>query len=180
MLPASLTSIGNNAFSDCVKLKSVTFGNAQLSIGELAFGWCLKLQSVTLGDKVQSIGDRAFYACDALRSFTIENPECVIYNNSETIPSDSTINGYRNSTAKAYADKYEKTFVALDPLKLGDVDMDSNITVLDATAIQKHLASIVTLTSDQLSVSDADKDGELTVIDATKIQQFVAELIEEL
>ncbi len=63
---------------------------------------------------------------------------------------------------------------------LGDVDMDSDVTVLDATLIQLHLASMKTLSDVQLLAADADKDKEVTVMDATVIQRYIANLITEL
>lgn len=63
---------------------------------------------------------------------------------------------------------------------LGDVDMDSDVTVLDATLIQLHLASMKTLSDVQLLAADTDKDKEVTVMDATVIQRYIANLITEL
>jgi hypothetical protein len=60
---------------------------------------------------------------------------------------------------------------------LGDVDGDSNITIMDATAIQRHVAKNLTLTDEQLALGDTDKDGKISVMDATAIQRYVAKLI---
>ena len=58
--------------------------------------------------------------------------------------------------------------------------MDSDVTVLDATLIQLHLASMKTLSDVQLLAADTDKDKEVTVMDATVIQRYIANLITEL
>ena len=42
------------------------------------------------------------------------NPNCVIYNSSDTIYSKATIYGYANSSAQSYAEKYNRNFVLLD------------------------------------------------------------------
>ncbi len=63
---------------------------------------------------------------------------------------------------------------------IGDVDMDGKVTVMDATAIQMHLAEIKELSGEQLLLADANKDGRATILDATHIQQFLAEIIPEL
>lgn len=60
---------------------------------------------------------------------------------------------------------------------LGDVDNDGVLSVMDATAIQMHLAQIIPLADEQISKGDADGDGVVSVMDATEIQLFKAQLI---
>ena len=57
---------------------------------------------------------------------------------------------------------------------VGDADMNSIINVKDATLIQKHVASITTLTDTALDCADADRNGDVNVKDATTVQKFVA------
>ncbi len=64
--------------------------------------------------------------------------------------------------------------------EIGDVDGDTQISVIDATAICLHLASIKVLTVDELARADADKDGCVSVMDATHIQLFLAGFIPNL
>ena len=63
--------------------------------------------------------------------------------------------------------------------KLGDVDGDGDITIMDATAVQLHIASLDVLNADELRRADTDGDGEISIMDATAIQLFVAKLITE-
>ncbi|MBE6824186.1 MAG: hypothetical protein E7513_02450 [Ruminococcaceae bacterium] len=63
---------------------------------------------------------------------------------------------------------------------LGDVDGDGKITIVDATHIQRHLASLSTLDDAQLKRADTYKDGKVSIIDATQIQRFIAQLIPQL
>ena len=65
------TSIGNNAFTGCTSLTSVTIGNGVKSIGIGAFGDCDSLTSITIPDSVTSIGNEAFAYCSNLKSITI-------------------------------------------------------------------------------------------------------------
>ena len=69
----SVTSIGDEAFSDCRGLTSVTIPNSVTSIGDLAFEYCTGLTSVTIPNSVTSIGDEAFSDCRGLTSVTIPN-----------------------------------------------------------------------------------------------------------
>ena len=67
IIPNSVESIGDFAFSGCSGLTSVTIPNSVESIGECAFRGCTSLTSVTIGDGVKSIGDYAFQYCDKLK-----------------------------------------------------------------------------------------------------------------
>ena len=61
-IPASMTVIPNDAFSDAKNLKSVTFSGDVTRIGAGAFS-SSGLTSIDIPDTVTSIGDRAFYEC---------------------------------------------------------------------------------------------------------------------
>ena len=62
----------------------------------------------------------------------------------------------------------------------GDADMDGEVTVLDATRIQRWIADLETDDNIDLINANADGDDEVTILDATRIQRFVADLITEL
>lgn len=59
---------------------------------------------------------------------------------------------------------------------LGDVDGDGVVTIIDATYIQRKLASIPILFELNETVADTDEDGSVTIIDATYIQRWLANL----
>ena len=59
----------------------------------------------------------------------------------------------------------------------GDYDEDGEITIMDATRVQRIIAELVARPDEAFLVSiDADGDGELTILDATRIQRVIAEL----
>ena len=62
------------------------------------------------------------------------------------------------------------------PLKVGDVDRDNNITVVDATLIQRFLIKMPEPNELQAALSDTDGDGVLSVIDATALQRQLSGL----
>ena len=73
VIPNSVTSIGNSAFSGCTGLTSVTIPNSVTSIGYEAFLKCSGLTSITIPNSVTSIGEGAFSDCYGLTSVTIPN-----------------------------------------------------------------------------------------------------------
>ena len=71
VIPDSVTSIGESAFSWWDNLKSVTIPDSVTYIGNRAFAYCRGLESVIIPDSVTSIGRSAFYECENLQSITI-------------------------------------------------------------------------------------------------------------
>lgn len=72
IIPYSVTTIGEYAFSGCSTLTSITIPSSVSSIGNQAFRECTGLTSVTIPYSVTSIG-HAFYGCTGLTSVTIPN-----------------------------------------------------------------------------------------------------------
>ncbi len=66
------------------------------------------------------------------------------------------------------------------PALEGDVDGDGKVSVMDATAIQLHLAQMISCDEVQLKLADTDNDGKVSVMDATQIQLFLAQMLPEL
>ena len=58
---------------------------------------------------------------------------------------------------------------------LGDADGDGDVTILDATTIQRHLAELSTQSYVE-AACDADGDGDVTILDATSVQRWLADL----
>ena len=75
-IPATVTSIGDGAFSDLTSLSSVTFveGSGLLSIGDNAFD-STSISSIELPDTVTTIGESAFTKCRYLSA--IDLPEAL-------------------------------------------------------------------------------------------------------
>ena len=71
IVPNSVTSIGDYAFSDCSSLTSIVIPDSVTSIGRAAFSGCSSLTSITIPDSVTSIGSSAFSGCSSLTSITI-------------------------------------------------------------------------------------------------------------
>ena len=92
VIPNSVTSIGEYAFSGCSGLTSVTIPNSVTSIGNDAFSGCSGLTSVTIPNSVTSIGNGAFEGCSGLTSIVVEdgNPVYDSRNNCNAIIETAT------------------------------------------------------------------------------------------
>ncbi|MBP0970497.1 MAG: leucine-rich repeat domain-containing protein, partial [Oscillospiraceae bacterium] len=68
-----VTGIGDNAFSWCEKLTSVTLPDSLTRIGVGAFAGCTHLTDITIPKNVTSIASPALFSyCDALRSIAVD------------------------------------------------------------------------------------------------------------
>ena len=73
IIPDSVTSIGNGAFSGCSFLSSIVIPDSVTSIGDGAFSGCSSLSSIVIPKSVTSIGDSAFFGCSSLSNIVIPN-----------------------------------------------------------------------------------------------------------
>lgn len=58
-----IVKIADEAFINCINLKSVEIPDNIIEIGESAFEYCYNLSEISLPNSVKTIGDRAFYNC---------------------------------------------------------------------------------------------------------------------
>ena len=195
-IPDSVTSIGNYAFWNCSSLTSLTIPDSVTSIGNDAFSGCSSLTSINIPDSVTRIGDYAFCGCYNLESITIQNPDSQIYEARTTICSgyndliglydfNGTIYGYENSTAQAYAEKYEYNFESLGEAPfsdiLGDVGGNEIVDGRDASMVLTHYALIsankpgVITGTQALLNADWDQNEVVDGRDASAILTYYAE-----
>lgn len=69
-IPGSVTEIGFEAFYDCTGLAKVTLSEGVSTIGHSAFAMCTSLASITIPDSVTEIDQYAFWACSSLTNVT--------------------------------------------------------------------------------------------------------------
>lgn len=78
VIPASVTTIGNGAFSGCSGLTSITLPDSVTMIGYGAFSGCSGLTSITIPNPVTAFSDYAFQSCSSLSSVIIPRSLTII------------------------------------------------------------------------------------------------------
>lgn len=81
VIPASVTSIGDRAFSGCSSLSSIVIPDSVTSIGDGAFAGCSSLSNVAIPASVTSISNSVFSSCRSLTSIFIPDSVTFIGNN---------------------------------------------------------------------------------------------------
>ena len=71
VIPSSVTSIGNSAFSDCSSLSEVVIPSSVTRIGDSVFWYCRTLSDIVIPSSVTRIGDSAFFYCSSLSEVVI-------------------------------------------------------------------------------------------------------------
>lgn len=179
ILPEKLTSIEESAFSSS-GIKTIEMPAGVTTISRSAFNSSF-IESIVLPNNIVKIDEMAFRNCKNLKKIFIQNPQCEIDDSFGTICSnlafenayrqfDGIIYGYENSTAHAYAQKYEYPFSAFI---YGDANSDGKLTAGDAAFIAKNLAEQKGYTLP--AYADFTGDGKVTAYDAAMIAKYLAE-----
>lgn len=171
-IPDGVVTVSTLAFADMKYLSGVVLPDSIRTISYCAFENCPKLKEVTIPASVDEIYPFAL-------GYTYvegENGE-----EGEHFPVEGfVIKGYSNSQAEAYAIENGFEFVAIGEIEvsklLGDTDLDEVVTIKDATAIQKYLASLQLFVTQQKINADMNSDGDVNIKDATAIQKQIAGL----
>ncbi|MBQ9742278.1 MAG: leucine-rich repeat protein [Ruminococcus sp.] len=188
--PSTLKTIDDWAFCSCSALKNLNFSikGSLETIGDNAFDSC-PLGITILPASVTSIGDYAmgyYYSNETFDyvkygSFSVvctEGSAALDYaaNNNfpyniYTVDTPTEPNTSEPVTSEPTTSEPEAKY------ELGDVNLDGKVNIKDATAIQKHLASLESLSEEGLAVADYDADNRLSVKDATAIQKVLAGIV---
>lgn len=103
-MPANMTTIPDNSFENCYKLKNITIPNTVTTIGNSAFRNCVALTNIPYGETsaITEIGENAFFGCTGFTEVEIKNPVSTIKNyafkgcsNITTVNLPSTIHDIR-------------------------------------------------------------------------------------
>lgn len=165
-------------------ITGISLGSGITNIGSMALSYMPSLASIVLPETIKEVGSSAFYDCKALQEITFMNPECRIDENTLTIPYNTVICGYENSTAQAYAEKNGRTFKSLGEVPvvtLGNVNEDTVIDAVDASLVLSEYAELsvgnpFTFTDTQQKAADVNNDGKIDAVDASLISGYYAEV----
>ncbi len=186
-------SIGNYAFFSCDGIVNVTLPESVTTIGIQAFAYCKSLESVTLSEGVTKIGYSAFSDCTSLKEVTIPKNVTEIEDHAfgkfNTHMDESgqyvydkvegfKIKGYTGTAAEKYAADNGFEFIALDveTKKLGDINGDGELDLLDSTILERHLAQFNGYETIDESVADVNQDGEVNLFDSTILERHLAKM----
>lgn len=130
VIPSSVTSIKEEAFSRCTGLTSVEIPSSVTSIGYSAFEDCEDLTSVTILSSVTSIGNNAFAGCSNLTSVTLPSgltsiASGILFNCTSLTSIDipSTVTNIAGSAFERCS-------------RLGSIDLPSGVTNIDDYAFE--------------------------------------------
>ena len=194
-------TIDEQAFR-CGSLKKATFGDNVRSIHTSAFGGCSSLEEIILSDSVKIIGTGAFgkYSSELCSLRTIFIPPTVeiigalpraygrpplsgrpaeathpLTDEQECVfDSECVIKGYKGTEAERYANEWGLEFEALEA-ETGDVNLDREITVADAVALQRFLLGKYVSTG--AYYGDMNEDGEVDAFDMILMRKMLTEKI---
>lgn len=172
VIPSSVRKMALGSFQGCTGITSLTINTGLREIPRQCFNRCSSLQNVYLPADLEYIDDLAFGNCDNLDKVYI--PKSVYYiSDSAFSRSDPILYVYTDSYAHHYAENKRIPYVLVDLPKLGDVNGDGNVDILDSTEIQKFAAEKMDFTDEQFELGDINDDGFVDVIDALLVQKYV-------
>lgn len=171
LVPDSVNTVDVSAFRDCASLNTVEFyGNNNIVPVECFYN-CSSLKNVRLSAYLKSIQSLAFAGCTSLEYLELIDTISYIAPNAFDGDDNLTLGVYTNSYAHQYAVDNNIPYTLLDAPKLGDVNGDGAIDVMDSLIIQKYAVEKVELTDEEFVRADVNHDNYVDVTDALLIQK---------
>ena len=195
VLGDGITAISDETFFDCRRLTAVNIPDSVSTIGAEAFYNCRSLREAALPNGVHSIGSAdnsgrvgVFEECRSLEKLLVPDSITSIEPNAFDNCIKLSVYGSKASYAESFAASEGIAFknignVTASAKIIGDFNCDLELTVTDATDLQRFLAEMLgeeapDLTNPKvLAYLDVNGDGAVTISDVTMVQQFLAEMI---
>ena len=176
-------SIGNYAFYNCQKLKSITIPDSVTCIGDWAFGGCISLTTITLPDSITEIGYGAFYN-SGLKHLTIPDGVTEIFNftfdrcpDLETVILPETV----TRIGEMFNYDYESHTKLLIPESVVSIADEGSFTNKRQSILgyedsyAQRFATEHDIPFEAVTKGDLNFDGTTTIEDATQMQKSLAE-----
>ncbi len=132
-IPDKVSTIKENAFTECTKLNTVIIPSSVTSIGDEAFYGCIGLTSINIPNSVISIGDDVFYGCESMLDVNID----------EANPVYSSIDGVvydKNVTFLIFCPAAKESLIIPDTVTTIDNSAFSNCFYLTTLTIGKSVS----------------------------------------
>ena len=198
-VPASVTHIGEQAIGYYpvdpddpipeVIPNFVIYGTSGTEAQTYADSNGIQFNSIASGTTVKGTAKSYLTADDTV---TIQLVKSGVVAYETTVKGNSTdysISGVANGTytmrvsKKSHADREYTVKVwsadvtqNVEIFPIGDVNSDGDISVVDATLVQKYIVGLEKLTDLQKKSAEVNGDGEISVVDATLIQKYIVGL----
>lgn len=200
-VPASVTHIGeqaigyyppdpDNPFSYPEVIPNfVIYGTSGTGAQTYADRNGIQFNSIASGTTVKGTA-KSYLSADDTVTIQLEKSGVVAYET--TVKGNSTdysISGVANGTytmrvsKKSHADREYTVKVSsadvtqnVEIFPIGDVNSDGDISVVDATLVQKYIVGLEKLTDLQKKSAEVNGDGDISVVDATLIQKYIVGL----
>ncbi|MBE6737130.1 MAG: hypothetical protein E7566_00530 [Ruminococcaceae bacterium] len=130
-------------------------------------GW-LEISAVVGGKEAEVILPGSSISAELLVTFAVEENEIPTQSSSSENTTPSNLTTPSSPSYPSGSDNPNPKGI------LGDADCSGKVNVKDATAIQKHTASLITLSETGLILADVDANTNVNVKDATAIQKWIA------
>lgn len=200
-VPASVTYIGEHAIgyyppdpdnpfvlSEVIP-NFVIYGTSGTEAQTYADSNGIQFNSIASGTTVKGTA-KSYLSADDTVTIQLEKSGVAVYET--TVKGNSTdysISGVANGTytmrvsKKSHADREYTVKVSsadvtqnVEIFPIGDVNSDGDISVVDATLVQKYIVGLEKLTDLQKKSAEVNGDGEISVVDATLIQKYIVGL----
>ena len=176
-------SIGDYAFYNCQKLKSITIPDSVTCIGDWAFEGCISLTTITLPDSITEIGYGAFYN-SGLKHLTIPDGVTEIFNftfdrcpDLETVILPETV----TRIGEMFNYDYESHTKLLIPESVVSIADECSFTNKRQSILgyedsyAQRFATEHDIPFEAVTKGDLNFDGTTTIEDATQMQKSLAE-----
>lgn len=146
VIPSSVKSIGEDAFSYCGSLETVKLPSSITSISDYAFSCCGNLRQVFIPSSVASIGYGVFNDCQSLTSVTLQWNEPISIPESPFLPTKPSLENATLYVPAGTKDAYQNAEVWKDfgeIVELGNdmADIGENVYYLKNVETGKYLSN---------------------------------------